>query len=171
MAHQLTRTSAPIGAASKLAAPDGKLLRHRGPALGVDGSEDAASRLDDPNLEVTPQHVLVMRNAGPIAAGMPEAGSMPIPVRLAREGITDMVRVSHARMSGTAYGTIVLQVSPEAVAGGPLALVAMAMRSNSTFRPGVSSCTWTKRNSTDVGPDTSHRHVPNVGGGAWAPTT
>jgi dihydroxy-acid dehydratase len=114
---------APDGAIIKPAATDGKLLRHRGPALVVDGPDDAASRLDDPELEVTPQHVLVMRNAGPIAAGMPEAGSMPIPARLARQGVTDMVRVSDARMSGTAYGTVVLHVSPEAAAGGPLALV------------------------------------------------
>jgi dihydroxy-acid dehydratase len=114
---------APDGAIIKPAATDGKLLRHRGPALVVDGPDDAASRLDDPELDVTPQHVLVMRNAGPIAAGMPEAGSMPIPARLAREGVTDMVRVSDARMSGTAYGTVVLHVSPEAAAGGPLGLV------------------------------------------------
>jgi dihydroxy-acid dehydratase len=119
----VTGSLAPDGAIIKPAATDGKLLRHRGPALVVDGPDDAASRLDDPDLEVTPQHVLVMRNAGPIAAGMPEAGSMPIPARLAREGVTDMVRVSDARMSGTAYGTVVLHVSPEAAAGGPLALV------------------------------------------------
>lgn len=114
---------APDGAVIKPAATTGDLLVHRGPALVVDGPEDAARRLDDPDLDVTPDHVLVMRNAGPIAAGMPEAGSMPIPRRLAREGITDMVRISDARMSGTAYGTVVLHVSPEAAAGGPLALV------------------------------------------------
>jgi dihydroxy-acid dehydratase len=114
---------APDGAIIKPAATDGTLLKHRGPALVVDGPDDAAARLDDPDLEVTPDHVLVMRNAGPIAAGMPEAGSMPIPRRLARAGVTDMVRISDARMSGTAYGTVVLHVSPEAAAGGPLALV------------------------------------------------
>lgn len=114
---------APDGAVIKPAATTGELLVHRGPALVVDGPEDAAARLDDPKLEVSPNHVLVMRNAGPIAAGMPEAGSMPIPRRLAREGVTDMVRISDARMSGTAYGTVVLHVSPEAAAGGPLALV------------------------------------------------
>jgi dihydroxy-acid dehydratase len=114
---------APDGAVIKPAATDGRLLVHRGPALVVDGPDDAAARLDDPDLDVTPDHVLVMRNAGPVAAGMPEAGSMPIPRVLARQGISDMVRVSDARMSGTAYGTVVLHVSPEAAVGGPLALV------------------------------------------------
>jgi dihydroxy-acid dehydratase len=114
---------APDGAIIKPAATTGELLQHRGPALVVDGPDDAAARLDDPDLDVTAEHVLVMRNAGPIAAGMPEAGSMPIPQRLARQGVTDMVRISDARMSGTAYGTVVLHVSPEAAAGGPLALV------------------------------------------------
>ena len=114
---------APDGAVIKPAATDGRLLVHRGPALVLDGPDDAAARLDDPGLDVTPDHVLVMRNAGPVAAGMPEAGSMPIPRRLAREGVTDMVRISDARMSGTAYGTVVLHVSPEAAVGGPLGLV------------------------------------------------
>jgi dihydroxy-acid dehydratase len=85
--------------------------------------EEATSRLDDPDLEVTKDHVLVLRNAGPVGAGMPEAGSLPIPRRLAQQGLRDMVRVSDARMSGTAYGTVVLHCSPEAAVGGPLALV------------------------------------------------
>jgi dihydroxy-acid dehydratase len=114
---------APDGAIIKPAATTGELLVHRGPAIVLEGPDDAATRLDDPDLDVTPEHVLVMRNAGPIAAGMPEAGSMPIPRVLARQGVTDMVRVSDARMSGTAYGTVVLHVSPESAAGGPLALV------------------------------------------------
>ena len=114
---------APDGAVIKPAATDGKLLVHRGPALVFDGPDDAAARLNDPDLPVTPDTVLVMRNAGPVAAGMPEAGSMPIPLRLAREGVKDMVRISDARMSGTAYGTVVLHVSPEAAVGGPLGLV------------------------------------------------
>lgn len=113
---------APDGAVIKPSATDGRLLVHRGPAFVVEGPDDAA-RLDDPDLDITPDHVLVMRNAGPVAAGMPEAGSMPIPRRLAQLGVTDMVRVSDARMSGTAYGTVVLHVSPEAAVGGPLALV------------------------------------------------
>ena len=80
-------------------------------------------RFDDESLGLTPEHVLVMRNIGPVAAGMPEAGSIPIPKYLARQGVRDMVRISDGRMSGTAYGTIVLHVSPEAALGGPLALV------------------------------------------------
>ena len=114
---------APDGAVLKAAAASGGLLRHRGPALVFDSEDDVAARIDDPDLDVTPDHVLVLRNVGPRAAGMPEAGSMPIPGRLARQGVRDMVRVSDGRMSGTAYGTVALHVSPEAAAGGPLALV------------------------------------------------
>jgi dihydroxy-acid dehydratase len=80
--------------------------------------------LDDPDLEVTADDVLVLRNAGPKGApGMPEAGYLPIPKKLARDGVKDMVRISDARMSGTAFGTIVLHIAPESAAGGPLALV------------------------------------------------
>ncbi len=112
---------APNGAVIKAAAASMK--RHRGPAVVFDSAEDAARRIDDPALGITPQHVLVLRNAGPAAAGMPEAGSLPIPRYLARKGVRDMLRVSDARMSGTAFGTVVLHCSPEAAAGGPLALV------------------------------------------------
>lgn len=114
---------APDGAVIKRAAASPALLRHSGPAAVFDSPEDAAERLDDPALALTPQHVLVLRNAGPVAAGMPEAGSLPIPRYLAEAGVRDMVRVADARMSGTAYGTVVLHVSPEAATGGPLALV------------------------------------------------
>lgn len=113
---------APDGAVIKPAATSGELLTHRGPAIVIDGPHDTA-KLDDPDLEVTPDHVLVMKNGGPVAAGMPEAGYIPIPKRLAGEGITDMVRISDARMSGTAYGTVILHVSPESASGGPLGLV------------------------------------------------
>jgi dihydroxy-acid dehydratase len=83
-----------------------------------------AARIDDEHLDVAPDDVLVLRNAGPKGApGMPEAGYLPIPKKLARQGVKDMVRISDARMSGTAFGTIVLHVAPEAAAGGPLALV------------------------------------------------
>jgi dihydroxy-acid dehydratase len=98
-------------------------LVHEGRAIVFESPEDAARRLDDPDLEVAADDVLVLRNAGPIAAGMPEAGSLPIPKRLAATGVTDMVRVSDARMSGTSYGTVVLHCCPEAAAGGPLAFV------------------------------------------------
>ncbi|MDP6055152.1 MAG: dihydroxy-acid dehydratase, partial [Candidatus Latescibacteria bacterium] len=114
---------APDGAVIKPAAATPALLTHRGPAVVFESPEDAASRLDDPALNITPRHVLVLRNAGPVAAGMPEAGSLPIPRHLAEAGVKDMVRVSDARMSGTAYGTVVLHCSPEAATGGPLALV------------------------------------------------
>ena len=89
-----------------------------------DSLEDLETRIDDPNLNVTPQTVMVLRNAGPIGApGMPEAGALPIPKKLGSKGLKDMVRLSDARMSGTAFGTVILHVSPEAAAGGPLALV------------------------------------------------
>jgi len=116
-------TLAPDGAVLKTASASKNLLKHRGPAVVFDSPEDAEQRIDDPSLGITPDHVMVLRNAGPIGAGMPEAGSLPIPKYLAREGVTDMVRVSDARMSGTAYGTVVLHCSPEAAAGGPLAFV------------------------------------------------
>lgn len=114
---------APDGAIIKSAAATPELCEHQGPAVVFDSPADAAARIDDPGLEVGPRHVLVLRNAGPVAAGMPEAGSLPIPRKLAERGVTDMVRVSDARMSGTAYGTVVLHCAPEAAVGGPLALV------------------------------------------------
>ncbi len=114
---------APGGAVLKRAAATDALLQHEGPALVFEGLDDLAARIDDPALPVTPAHVLVLRGIGPIGAGMPEAGSIPIPAKLARAGVKDMVRVSDARMSGTAYGTVILHVAPEAAAGGPLALV------------------------------------------------
>lgn len=119
----LTGTLAPDGAVIKVSAATGALLNHTGPAVVFDSAEDAAQRLDDPDLAVTADSVLVLRNVGPVAAGMPEAGSLPIPRRLAEAGVTDMVRVSDARMSGTSYGTVVLHCSPESAVGGPLALV------------------------------------------------
>lgn len=114
---------APDGAVLKVAAASPELLVHEGPAVVFESPADAAARIDDPDLAVGPDSVLVLRNAGPVAAGMPEAGSLPIPRRLARSGVRDLVRVSDARMSGTAYGTVVLHVSPEAAVGGPLSLV------------------------------------------------
>ncbi|WP_326834706.1 dihydroxy-acid dehydratase [Amycolatopsis rhabdoformis] len=114
---------APDGAVIKTGAADPRLLKHRGPALVFDSVEEAEERLSDPDLAVTPDHVLVLRNIGPVASGMPEAGSLPIPTVLARQGVKDMVRVSDGRMSGTAYGTTVLHCAPEAAVGGPLSLV------------------------------------------------
>ena len=115
---------APNGATIKRAAMSAGLLRHEGPALVFDDLADLDARIDSPDLDVTADHVLVLRNAGPVGApGMPEAGSLPIPRKLATQGVRDMVRISDARMSGTAYGAVVLHISPEAAAGGPLALV------------------------------------------------
>ena len=120
----LTGNLAPGGAAIKLASATPELFQHEGPALVFDSLEDLEKRIDDPDLNVTPQTVMVLRNAGPIGApGMPEAGALPIPKKLGSKGLKDMVRLSDARMSGTAFGTVVLHVSPEAAAGGPLALV------------------------------------------------
>ena len=114
---------APDGAVLKRSAATPALLHHRGPALVFESAADLADRIDDPALPVTPGHVLVLRNSGPAAAGMPETGSVAIPRKLAAAGVRDMVRVSDARMSGTAGGTVVLHCSPEAARGGPLALV------------------------------------------------
>ncbi|MBT5831365.1 MAG: dihydroxy-acid dehydratase [Candidatus Latescibacteria bacterium] len=114
---------APDGAILKTAAASKELFSHKGPAIVFESSEDAAERIDDPALNITPEHVLVLRNAGPVAGGMPESGSLPIPKYLAQQGVKDMVRISDARMSGTSYGTVVLHCSPEAATGGPLGLV------------------------------------------------
>jgi dihydroxy-acid dehydratase len=114
---------APEGAVLKAAAASRHLLVHEGIAAVFDSLEDVEKRLDDESLGLTPDHVLVMRNIGPVGAGMPEAGAIPIPRYLARQGVRDMVRISDGRMSGTAYGTIVLHCAPEAAIGGPLALV------------------------------------------------
>jgi len=120
----LTGNLAPQGAAIKLASATPALFQHEGPAVVFDSLDDLEKRIDDPNLNVTPQSVMVLRNAGPIGApGMPEAGALPIPKKLGSKGLKDMVRLSDARMSGTAFGTVILHVSPEAAAGGPLALV------------------------------------------------
>lgn len=114
---------APDGAIIKSAAASEHLTKHRGPAVVFESPQDAAERIDDPSLNITPRHVMVLRNGGPVGAGMPEAGSLPIPRYLAEQGIKDMVRISDARMSGTAYGTIILHCSPEAAVGGPLSIV------------------------------------------------
>ncbi len=120
----LTGSLAPDGAVIKAAAADPKFLRHRGPAVVFDTPEDAQRRIDDPRLKITPDHVMVLKNAGPIGSlGMPEAGSLPIPKYLSEKGVKDMVRVSDGRMSGTSYGAVVLHVSPETAVGGPIALV------------------------------------------------
>ncbi len=115
---------APDGAVVKPAAASPHLLRHRGPAVVFDSVEDLHARLDDPDLDVTADSVLVLRGCGPKGyPGMPEVSNMPLPAKLLEQGVRDMVRVCDGRMSGTAYGTVVLHVAPEAAAGGPLAKV------------------------------------------------
>jgi dihydroxy-acid dehydratase len=115
---------APNGAILKRSAADPTLFEKEGRAVVFTSLDDLAARVDDPALEVTPDDFMVLQNAGPKSGyAMPEAGYLPIPAKLARAGVKDMVRISDARMSGTAYGTIVLHVSPEAATGGPLALV------------------------------------------------
>jgi dihydroxy-acid dehydratase len=114
---------APDGAVFKRAAATQSLFEAEGRAVVFNGLSDLAARIDDPDLDVAPNDVLVLQNAGPHAAGMPEAGYLPIPKKLAQAGVKDMVRISDARMSGTAFGTIVLHIAPEAAIGGPLAAV------------------------------------------------
>jgi dihydroxy-acid dehydratase len=119
----LRGTLAPQGAIVKRAAATPALFEVEGRAVVFTGLEDMSRRIDDPDLDVRPDDILVLQNAGPRACGMPEAGYLPIPAKLARAGVRDMVRISDARMSGTAYGTIVLHVAPESAVGGPLAAV------------------------------------------------
>jgi dihydroxy-acid dehydratase len=115
---------APDGAIVKPAAASPELLRHRGRAVVFDSIEDFRARIDDPNLDVDATSVLVLRGCGPRGyPGMPEVSNVPLPKKLLEQGVRDMVRICDGRMSGTAYGTVVLHVAPEAAAGGPLALV------------------------------------------------
>ncbi|MFE3002050.1 IlvD/Edd family dehydratase [Nocardia sp. NPDC059246] len=115
---------APNGAIIKQAAASPDLLEHRGRAVVFENAADLAKRIDDANLDVTADDILVLKNIGPVGApGMPEAGYIPIPKKIAQHGVKDMVRISDGRMSGTAAGTIVLHVSPEAAIGGPLRYV------------------------------------------------
>ena len=120
----LTGNLCPDGAVLKQSAASAHLLTHRGVAVVFEDHEDLHRRIDDPSLPIDPQSVLVVKHVGPKGApGMPEWGAAPIPARLLRQGVKDMVRISDARMSGTSYGTVVLHVAPESAVGGPLALV------------------------------------------------
>ena len=115
---------APDGVVIKPSACAPQLLKHRGPALVFDDYPSLKRAVDDPDLDVTPEHVLVLRNAGPLGGpGMPEWGMLPIPTKLVKQGVRDMLRLSDARMSGTSYGACMLHCAPEAYIGGPLALV------------------------------------------------
>jgi L-arabonate dehydrase len=115
---------APNGAVIKPSAASLHLLKHRGRAVVFESIEDFRARIDDPALDIDENCVMVLKNCGPCGyPGMAEVGNMPLPSKILQKGITDMVRISDARMSGTAYGTVVLHTSPEAAVGGPLALV------------------------------------------------
>jgi L-arabonate dehydrase len=120
----LTGSLCPDGAVMKISAAEAQLLHHEGRAVVFEDVHDLAVRVDDPDLDIDADSVMVLRNAGPVAVpGMPEWGHLPIPAKLLREGVSDLVRISDARMSGTSYGAVVLHVTPEAAVGGPLALV------------------------------------------------
>jgi dihydroxyacid dehydratase/phosphogluconate dehydratase len=115
---------APSGAVIKPTAASPHLLRHRGRAVVFADHDELARRIDDPDLDVRPDDVLVLRQAGPVGGpGMAEWGFLPLPKKLLQEGVRDMVRISDARMSGTAFGTVVVHVAPESAVGGPLAAV------------------------------------------------
>jgi dihydroxy-acid dehydratase len=114
----------PDGAVMKISAAERRLLDHEGRAIVFEDIHDLAARVDDPELDVDADTVMVLRNAGPVGApGMPEWGHMPIPAKLLRQGVSDLLRISDARMSGTSYGAVVLHVAPESAVGGPLAFV------------------------------------------------
>jgi len=114
----------PDGAVMKVSAADPRLLAHEGRAIVFEDIHDLAARVDDPDLDVDADSVMVLRNAGPVGGpGMPEWGHLPIPAKLLRQGVSDLLRISDARMSGTSYGAVVLHVAPESAVGGPLALV------------------------------------------------
>jgi dihydroxy-acid dehydratase len=115
---------APDGCVIKPAACEKKFLKHRGPAIVFDSYPEMKELIDSDDLDVTEDHVLVLRNVGPVGGpGMPEWGMMPIPKKLLKKGVRDMVRISDARMSGTSYGACILHVAPESYIGGPLSLL------------------------------------------------
>ena len=123
-ARRAARQPGPDGAVMKSSAASPKFLKHVGPALVFDSPAEMNRTIDDPDLDITEDTVLVLRNAGPVGApGMPEWGNLPIPKKLLRQGVRDMVRICDGRMSGTHYGTCILHVAPEAAVGGPLALL------------------------------------------------
>jgi dihydroxy-acid dehydratase len=150
----LSGTLAPDGAIFKRAAATPELFETEGRAVVFDGLDDLARRIDDPALDVKADDILVLQNIGPQAAGMPEAGYLPIPKKLAQAGVKDMVRISDGRMSGTAFGSIVLHVAPEAAIGGPLA----AVRNGDRIRLSVAN----KRIDLLVAPDEIARRLTSV---------
>ena len=161
---------APKGAILKRAAADPRLFEREGRAVVFTSLDDLAARIDAPDLDVTPDDFLLLQNAGPRSGvAMPEAGYLPIPMKLARAGVKDMVRISDARMSGTAYGTIILHVSPEAAVAGPLAFVRNGDRIRSVAERRWTS--WTMRRWADVARASFHRRArrsAGTRGSTWA---
>jgi dihydroxy-acid dehydratase len=144
---------APAGAVIKPAAASPELLRHRGRAVVFDSIEDFHARIDDPGLDVDADSVLVLRGCGPKGyPGMPEVANLPLPTKLLERGVRDMVRICDGRMSGTAYGTVVLHVAPEAAAGGPLGLV----RTGDVIELDVAA----RRLDADIAPEELRRREP-----------
>ena len=144
---------APAGAVIKPAAASPQLLRHRGRAVVFDSVEDFHRRIDDPDLDVDADSVLVLRGCGPKGyPGMPEVANLPLPPKLLEQGVRDMVRICDGRMSGTAYGTVVLHVAPEAADGGPLGLV----RTGDIIELDVPA----RRLDVDVAPEELRRREP-----------
>jgi dihydroxyacid dehydratase/phosphogluconate dehydratase len=120
----LTGNLAPRGCVMKPAAADQRFLKHRGKAIAFENYDHMAREVDRDDLDVTPDHILVLKNGGPKGGpGMPEWGQLPIPKKLLKAGVRDMLRISDARMSGTSYGACILHVAPESYVGGPLAFV------------------------------------------------
>ena len=152
---------APNGAILKRSAADPRLFEREGRAVVFASLDDLATRIDAPDLDVTADDFLVLQNAGPKSGyAMPEAGYLPIPGKLARAGVKDMVRISDARMSGTAYGTIVLHVSPEAAVGGPLAFVRNGDRIALSVAQRARSTSWsTTPNSPSAARRTARRRT------------
>ena len=143
---------APRGAILKRSAADTTLFEHEGRAVVFSSLDDLAARVDDPDLDVAADDILVLQNAGPTSAsGMPEAGYLPIPKKLSSKGVKDMVRMSDARMSGTAFGTIVLHVAPEAAAGGPLGPGARRATGSACRCATSRSTSWSTRRSLNAG--------------------
>lgn len=148
----------PDGAVIKHVAAEPHLLRHTGPAVVFDDYKEMQRTINDPALALTPDHVLVLRNAGPKGGpGMPEYGMLPIPDYLLKQGVRDMVRISDARMSGTSYGACVLHIAPESYVGGPSPSSAPVTRSPWTSRRGCSTSTLRTRSWRGAGPRGRHR--------------
>ncbi len=162
---------APDGAVIKRSAATPALLNKRGRAVVFTSLADMAARIDSPDLDVTPDDFLVLQNAGPIGGpGMPEAGYLPIPKKLATAGVTDMVRISDARMSGTAFGTVVLHVAPEAASRRPAWPSCVTATSSSSLSTAASlRCTSTTQSSPAAAPRS--RRPPPATPAATKPST